>query len=419
MAAGGVAQAETQGALCAAIGGGYLPAAVHSRALDLKEHLETPTRISLLGLPLVGKTNVLNLLAGASVVPEGCDLGTIQVVYGPVEQTTLTLPDRESVTLDGLPTAETSKQFCPALTRVEAPLAALARISLMELGQPADHAAQRRAIAWAVKQTDIMIWCTEHFTTVESGLWDLVPDHVRDHSVLLLTQTDTIRGLPEDAVNALRAHAGDQFRHVLGVSAHEARAAGASGTVDKDRMRASGGSKLISTLLREIEAGRQHIVDQADILLMQHPAPESEDASEQSSIEFASEPAPVEPELEMLQDPVSPVSESLGALPLDAAPVFDAAIKRLQQAGRTIAANVDAAPREVLGHSAEALDWLREHLETADLAETDTVVHLQQMTQDADDLVQLMRIEQTPDIETDAVLLLLQLKRRFQAALAA
>ena len=402
MSAVAAAQMDTQSALDGLIAAGHMPAAAQDRALDLQAQLAAPTRVTLLGWPRVGKSTVFNLLAGAPVVLEGCDLGTVQLVHGPVERTTLTLADRETVTLDGLPSADTAAEFAPALTRIEAPLPALARISLMELAQPTEPNGQRRAIAWAIKQTDVMIWCTETFTQVEGDQWAHVPEHVQDHSILLRTKSDLLRHQTASVVEGLSARVGDQFRHVLAVSAHEALAARASAEVDKERMRAAGGTKLISTLLKEIEAGRQYAVDQADILLAQYPAPVSQPKT-------AIDPAPATAQPSSAAEPVQS----------DNAVVFDAAIDHLQAVGQALAANVDAAPREVLSQSADALDWLRTHLEAEEGADTDAYSHLQNMTQDAEDLVQLMRMEQSQDTATDAVLLLLQLKRELQAARAA
>lgn len=414
------AQAETQNRLAEAITAGALPGAVQDRALELQADLEAPTRLSLLGLPRVGKTAVLNLLAGAQVVPEGCDLGTVQLVHGPVERTVLTLPDRENVTLDRLPTPAALAGLYPALTRIEAPLPALGRISLMKLGQAYDHEGQRRAIRWAVKQSDIMIWCTEAFSSVEQALWQTVPDHMHDHSVLLRTRMDMTRGERDGIVSALRGQAGDAFRHVLGVSAHEARAARTAETVDKDRMRAAGGTKLISTLLRQIERGRQHLIDEADVLLLKYGSAEPKPArARPKSAEAAAtrKETPPERPTEAATEPADTAASNTA--PDTSRQVFHAAIEHLGKVGRTLEANTDAAPRVVLDRSAATLDWMRDHLDSADLGTTGLAAHLRQMTQDAEDLVQLMRIEQTAETDTDAVLLLLQLKRGFQAALAA
>lgn len=420
------AQAETQTALAAALAARHLPTDVRDRAERLHAQLDTPTRISLLGLPRIGKTGVLNLLAGAPVVPEGCDLGTVQVVHGPTEQTTLTLPDGDTATLDGLPSADKVAGLYPVLTRIEAPLPALTRISLLELGQTPDHEGQRRAVKWAIKQTDVMIWCTETFGPVENGLWQLMPDRLRDHSILLRTRTDEVGRRHEDICTALRDHVGNDFAYVLAVSTLRAREAGAAGSVDKDKMRASGGTKLISTLLHEIEAGRQYVVDQADILLRQHPAPEPTASSPDP--EPINEPV-VQDVVEQTHAPEQPAPEPAAddttqdtqAEP-DNIVAFDAfrtIIDRLQDVGRTLAADETVGPRAILDASAETLNWLGEHLEDADLPDTSVVERLRDMTQDADDLVQLMRIEHDDNVDTDAVLILLQLKRGFQAALAA
>ncbi|MEL6466563.1 MAG: hypothetical protein AAFQ58_16475 [Pseudomonadota bacterium] len=421
MSSTAVAQAETQAALAAALAGGYLPTDLQGRAEQLQSRMEARFRISLLGMPRVGKTSVLNLLAGASIVPERCDLGTLQVVHGSIEQTTLTLPDGETATLDGFPTAETVAGLYPVLTRIEAPLPALRRISLLELGQTPDHKGQRLAVKWAIKQTDIMIWCTETFGAVERTLWELMPNRVRDHSILLRTRSDELGRKQENTATALRAQVGHDFAHVLAVSAQQACEASLGGVVDRDKMRASGGTKLISTILREIESGKQHAVDQADILLKKYPPPQTKGRHQDARGIEAPSQKPSVPEAPTPAD-ATPTTPPDGADTPNPAIILDtyrAAVDRLQDVGRALVAEHAAASGAVLDASADALFWLGEHLDQAALPATQTTDHLRAMAQDAEDLVQLMRMEQTDEVGTDAVLVLLQLKRGFQAALAA
>ena len=391
--------------LSAALAEGRFPDAVSEQAEKLCKKLAAPTRITLFGMPLMGKTGVLNLLAGSIVVPEGVDLGTIQVEHGPTDKTIVTLQDGQTLEMPGLPDPEKLGQLVPALTRIQSPLPALAKISLMELGQSTQTNGQARAISWAAKQTDIGIWCTESFLDLELSQWLTTPERLRDHSLLLLTRADLLGKAREQALSVLRDKAGNDFALTLGVSVLEVQAAVATGSVDKDKMRASGGMKLISTLLRMIENGRQHMLDEAEVLMRTHLD------IKRAKPQLPEQPAQAAPGIQDLPDPDARSEQVVTA--------FRSAADRLAEVGSSLSGVTDPEPRTVLDASAEALSWLGTHFEEADLPDIPVVLRARAMTQDAEDLVQLMQIEKADEDCTDAILALSQLKRGFQAAIAA
>ena len=175
------------------------------------------------------------------------------------------------------------------------------------------------------------------------------------------------------------------------------------------------------------------MIDKADVLLKMHPevaapapapAPKPEPPAPVAAAPVDDVEAP-EPEpktaipeiaaVEVVEQP-APIAEEEDASVVVA---FETAAKRLASVGSDLAEVTAPEPRQVLKHSAEALDWLGLYLEEADLPDTPAVVQARAMTQDAVDLVQLLRMEKADGAGTEAVLAVLQLKRGFQAALAA
>ncbi|WP_299722479.1 hypothetical protein [uncultured Tateyamaria sp.] len=398
--------------LSAAIAADRFPASVVPQAQGLCETLTSPARITLFGMPGAGKTGVLNLLAGGRAVPDHMALGTVRVAYGEQEKTEVTLASGETLAMDGLPDPDALSGMQPALTQVFLPMPALTQINLMEVSFGTDPTGQARAIKWAAKQTDMAIWCTTGFTQAEDALWQTTPDRMRDHGFLLLTQTDRLDAERNERLAQLHQAAGSEFAYVLGVSVHEANAAAAQGSIDKEMMRASGGMKLISTILKEIENGRQNMIDQAQVLLRMHPEVTQFPTSGAATADPVETPAPA-PEPEVQPEPV------VEATPDTVVVAFKAAVARLSKLGAELSETEEPDTDTVLDASISALGWLGAHLEDSDLPDTPAVSQAVAMTQDAEDLVQLMRIEGTQTARTDAILALLQLKRGFQTTLAA
>lgn len=525
----GELQAQTQAALEAAIAARALPKEARQTADALLKRMQTVTRVTLLGRPGSGKSEVLNLLAGARIVPPALTLCTLHLVYGEAERTTVTLRDGSNLTMDGALDLGRVAAMQPVFLKVEAPLPALAKISILEVVTSVDRMEQIRAVNWASKQTDIAIWCTEDYDPTEQALWDNMPDAIKDHAILLRTRMD-LMGTDRDArLRELTRDAGVDFAHVLPISATEAQAAKPDGgAVDKPRLKASGAMTLISTILRKIEQGRQHAVDQAAILLHTHkdnptaddftmlvpdtsevravehkirvaqpqPAPEPTPEPQDTKAETASdtppvmaeaepvfvEPAPelqeyeppqpeaaVTPEVAIASEPeVQPAAAPSVVPAIDGSdidedvfdPDFDELVKaedaaepaetqepvaaeaeqqagpddasiaawkkvlstaanRLQSSGAKLLEHEDPSAQDILSVAARDISWLAGHLAEVEIANLPGHGALMQMTEEAEDLVQLLKIEGGEDSAVDAVTTLLQLRRGCEAQLAA
>lgn len=472
-------QADTQKALEAALAARALPGTALTQAGTLLERLQTATRVTLVGQPGSGKSAILNLLAGQDFVPLGLKLCTLQLVYGPAQRATVTLRDGSNLTMEGTVDFNQIASMSPAFLKIEAPLPALNKISILEVVTSEDRLEQIRALAWASQQTDIAIWCTQDYDAAEQTLWSEAPDTVKDHAILIRTQADLLGENRNSAIAALSREAGPDFGQVMAVSAKEAQSARDNpGGVDKAAMKNSGAMGLISTILRKIENGRQHAVDQAEILLHKHQgyvptAEDKQDAQTEAPVKAEEQPAvqenPVaepkaqpepavqeaptpEQKVEAAPEPeqptpadVEPVAEqpAKATSETETADIFDfkvaadnksesaedssgairtlceEATSRLQKTGTDLAKLDDVSPKAVLNRAADDIVWLSEHLAEADVPKNDSMKKLNTWVRDAEDLIQLLRIEGGDDSATDAVTTLLQLKRSFQAQLAA
>jgi hypothetical protein len=251
---------------------GLLPDSDHEKAELLLERLQKPVRLAILGMPESGKSRLLNLLVGADVIPQGVHLPTMQLVYGENEKSVCTLADGSKEEFNAVD-ADMIAGLSPVFVEMQMPLPALTKISVLEVVAPNDTNAVHRASQWASKRTDVALWCTRGFTEPEQRIWSTMPDLIKDHAFCMVTHADFLKaqGLYEAAVGAISAAAGDEFNAVLAIATNQALSARhADGSVDKDVMRESGGSALISAVLKQVEHGRQSAVDQADVLLHQY-----------------------------------------------------------------------------------------------------------------------------------------------------
>lgn len=286
-----------------AVESGLLPDSVQENAEKLLARLQKPVRLALLGLPGSGKSTLMNLLVGEQVNSPGVRLPTLQLLYGETEKSICTLPDGSKTVLDGVNVEEISA-LSPVFVEVQMPLPALAKISILEVVAPNDPTAVHRASQWAVKRCDVALWCTRGFNQSEQQIWSAMPDLIKDHALCMITRADLLRteGLFEATVGAVSSAAADEFKQVIPIGTTEAIAARrADGTVNKEMMRESGGTALMSAVLKQVDLGRQSAIDMADVLLHQNAgilaaATAEEDIAEP---ETSHQPSAEEPEVEV------------------------------------------------------------------------------------------------------------------------
>ncbi len=433
--------ARVQQKLTQAVASGRLPANAQERAEKLLERISKPVRVGLMGLPGSGKSTILNLLVGAIVVPHTMKFPTLLLTHGETAQTTCTLADGSRTTLPHANGREVAA-LSPAFVEMQMPLPALGKISLLEVVTPDDPTALQRASQWAAGRIDVALWCTQSFDKTEQSLWAQMPDILKDHAFLMVTKSDFLiaNDMLDQTMDKIRHVAGEEFSQILPIATKQAIASRRpNGTVDKALMRSSGGSALISAVLKQVDMGRQTAVDMADILLHQHaelldapeeevapppaPAPEPEPVVEEPEPEVAAaaepEPDPAAPE------EVEQAADDANIVTLQPATrtAYESAIAYLTEQGQALTGVIDQmgddAPSAIMAQAVEHVQWLSDHLnENGD--DADAALQLARDTaMDAADLVQLMQMEKRDSAAIEAVSLLVQLKHELQADLAA
>lgn len=383
--------------LTRAIASGRLPAQVQARAETLLDRITKPVRLGLLGQPRTGKSLLLNLLVGTDVVPTDLRLPTLELTYGAAPCIICTLADGTKTTVNG-DNLRRVAALAPVFVEMQLPLPALGKISLLEVVAPDDATALHRASQWAAKRTDVVLWCSQSFDAQDQHIWAQMPDLIKDHGFLMITKADVLRahGQLDRVLARAAAVARDDFNQILAIATPDAIAArGADGSVDKDKMRDSGGMALITAVLKQVESGKQSAVDAADMLLAQYPA------------------AVGAPVTQPAAAALTPASIAAYQTALDHIGGQAAALVQLAQSGDR------DMPAKVMARTVAQLQWLCDYIAN-NFRDSDPLLQQARATVfDAADLAQLMQMERRDSAAIEAVSLLLQVKRELQSNIAA
>ncbi len=430
---------------------GLLPAAEQAEAEKLLVRLQQPVRLALMGMPSSGKSSLLNLLAGADVLPEGVRLPTLQLRYGAQSRAICTLPDGTKQTIVDA-SAHDIAALSPVFVEMELPLPALAKISLLETVAPNDPNAMHRASQWAAKRADVVLWCSKEFDQTERRIWGQMPDMIKDYALLMITHMDDLQeqGSLDGVIGSARTAAIGEFEKILPIdlpAALDARAP--DGSVDKEMMRASGGLALITTVLKQVALGKRAAVDMADVLLLQNAdalaaldeaevdaAPEVVETSveapivEVAKVEVAPLAAPDDAEvpkgIAQLRNIAARRSAELSAptaLHPDTRAAYQHVLEYLEERAQALTASLQDmgkdAPAEIMEECVAHIQWLCDYLNDHGDPQDAPLQRARDTAYDAADLVQLMQLEKRDSAATEAVSLMLQVKRELQADLAA
>ena len=440
--------------LLRAVQSGLLPAAEQDEAKKLLVRLQQPVRLALMGMPSSGKSSLLNLLAGADVLPEGVRLPTLQLRYGAQNQAICTLPDGTKQTLiDASP--HDIAALSPVFVEMELPLPALAKISLLETVAPNDPNAMHRASQWAAKRADVVLWCTKEFDKTERRIWGQMPDMIKDYALLMVTHMDDLaeQGTLDGVIGSARTAAIGEFEKILPIDLPQALdARQPDGSVDKEVMRASGGLALISTVLKQVALGKRAAVDNADVLLLQNAdvlatldetknemvpevvkPPVEAPIVEGPAAEVASATTPDDAEvpngIAQLRSIAARRAAELApedapaALHADTRAAYQHVLEYLEERAQALTASLQDmgsdAPAEIMEECVAHMQWLCDYLNDHGNPQDAPLQRVRDTAYDAADLVQLMQLEQRDSAATEAVSLMLQVKRELQADLAA
>ncbi|NSY41360.1 hypothetical protein [Leisingera sp. ANG59] len=437
-------QAETAAAAASlrhALAKGRIPARLQAGTGTLLEQLEKPVAVTLFGLSGSGKSSVANLLLGSQVIPAGVSLPTLQISGGGTAACSGVLADGSGFSLPGFDTGALAARAA-VFAEAQLPLPALNQISILEIAAP-DAAALERAVPWAARRTGIALWCTQGFTAAEQAAWARAPEQMKDGAFLLVTKADELAAQDRlaPALAGIQDAASEHFHGILPLAALEAQAARQpDGTVDRDRLRRSGGQALISAIMHEVKLRRQAALDQAGVLLAKYaPAPAAAAPAEDTAAPLspvapqaepdtplaAETPAPARPApaAEAPAAPAKTAEPQEAALSPEVRQAFDQALDYLSAQGRSMGQamrdGTGADSRQLIRTALKSVQWLDSHLEENGGSGGGALAEIRGAVSEAEDLIQLIQVEQDDTSLFDATSILLQLKRDMQAQLAA
>ena len=406
---------------------GNLSSTARKKATHLLERLQSPVRIVILGLPGSGKSQLLNLLAGARIIPDNAALPTLELAHGADPQTICTMQDGTTEAHDGLVLDKIDLAEA-AFIRVETPLPMLEQVSLLEVVCDDSAEGQMAAIEWAAQRADIALWCSPDFTAHERALWSGVPDGLKDHSFFVLNKADLLasEGTLPPRIQLLQDIVADEFHSLFPLATLQAIAASpADGPVDAEMWAASGGQALITAILRLVDQGRQADIVGVQIFLDRHSPSPSKESSEKTP-QGETDPKNASNAETSANVQASPVSSNGGDQVPDQQKLTDdlcsTALSYLHQqaAGlsHSLAEPGAESTSDVLEQCLTTTVHLAEMFEEVDADQGD-LFELQDDFIQAAEILLLLQLETGPGPAADAVTLLLQLQRGLEARMAA
>lgn len=405
-----------------------IPARAHIAGRQLFERMTSPVRVVVTGHPGSGKSQLLNLLAGERVIPEGSRLPSVELTHGPDRKLTVELADG---TLEERPWGDlgTLDRDDMDLVRLEAPLPILRTLSLTEVVTGGTAEDERDGVLWAADRADIVLWCSQEFTPAEQWLWSALPERLKDHGFLILTKADALIRTGELAprIESLEDVVAEEFHSLVPVATLQGlNALLAEGGPDAEALAASGADALSNMLLRHVEQGRRADLDAALMFLSRfgvgqhiHPGP-------------AEGPPPVADPVEGIVPSVEtvaggaddPIEADRPASPEESpddiarvsgqAPAIRSALEVLASCGT--AAAESGGPETVLQQCVDGAQAVADILE--DRSE-ETILALHETALEVADRLVLIQLEASDDAAADAATLLLQLRRDIALASAA
>lgn len=421
--------------LTLAIEQGAFPKVASDYANHLLHRLSAPVRVSVFGIPGSGKSELINMFVGRSVLSDKVRLPTTEIVYGPNEAMTLTDAKGRSHRHEKVDLSLVSSESA-AFLKIELPIERLKRISFLEVVTDGSVAELSSAIEWAVGRTDIALWCSQNFEADEQAVWSKVPDSLKDHAFLVLTKADVLsaEGALSKRVSGLETIVAEEFHSLFAVATLQAIAAyGSNGEVDEATFHASGGGALTSEVLRHAERGRRADFDSAQMFLVRYKISGLVSASK-----TAAKDEPVDPSTELVE--ASPVATNADAaeVPDDAvqpeapevddAPevsnvaLFADAVRYLKRRGETLTAAMsdqsEGNGSAILPQCADVVEYLMDHFSQDESGCEATDAMIDELSE-AQELMVLLEVEGGDASAADAATLILQLRREIEMQIAA
>lgn len=391
-----------------------VPPALRDKAQRYLSRLVSPVRVTLLGRPTPGKASLLAEALGEPVLPALDNPPTVELRYGEVPSAQITRPDGSVTEPRGALDAAAFQDAILAV--VERPSALLRRISFLDVQADEAVADQRAAIAWAAPRTDIALWCAATFDAADQELWDGVPDQIKDHAYLVLTDVDAAH------TKQLKGEYAGEFH---GVFTLDFKTPGAQ----------SGILELTEQLLDHAKLGRQADADSALLFLRAQESllDEGKRKSSRSVSRPISRPLtkPLPKATAEAAKAAADAAEARKDRPItrptpksdEAFELFSTGLRYIRKRSsallQTVRADGEACAPGIAAHCGETLIQLSEMLATHDEASEPSVSLLSDTVMEAEGLVILLENEKGEKPAMDALAILLQVRRDIEACLAA
>lgn len=387
---------------------GDLPPPYDRWGARLLAHLTKPVQVVVTGFERSGKSALLEMLTARPVIGRDVSLPVIEMVYGPAERALIERADGSVTSAMG----QLRDVDCPpdaVRARQELPDPAMMQQDYIEIGLYGSPDQKRATLQNAITRADVMIWCSQAFSDEEQELWSLVPDPMKDHSMLALTMADQqmMRGILHDQIARLEPVVAEDFLGLFPVATLQGIAARTSADeVNEALWSSSGGQPLMELVHRQVQQGRKADVDQARIF-MERLAKRAARADRRDVVEaettvtdIASDRADL-PQAEQVSD----------AAAVDAfAKAAELLQNRAQEMFDQINAEGECNPDQILTGCTEAMTAVTDLLEATGSGDL-SVVAVRDDVQESEEMLMLFQLEQGEDAALDAVTLMLQIRK--------
>lgn len=395
-----------------ALESGSLPPEGRTIGQRLMTQLNRPTRVAVIGLAGSGKTSLINMLLGASLMPDLKGVAEVGLSYGATARVQVVMADGTVRTGEGLVDAS---RIPPGAFRVsqELPDQRLKDWSFVEVS-PSHSGSERQLLDSVAKRSDIAIWCSQQFDDRERALWSHVPEHLKDHSFLALTRADRLymKGELAERIARLQPVVTDEFLGLYPIATLQAAAARSAAAERNDPLwQSSGGKAFFEGIRQQVDQARMADLDHACLLLERYKV-----ALPDQSHAAGSSPVVHQTTADTVHKPVAaapPEQEPLGRKS-NPDEVIARALGVLQACADDLLAAPQTASAAVADHILERCSAAAEELVHL-LSQTDsTTPDLAALKDDAiegEQMLMLIRLERGESAAEDSLTVLLQLKK--------
>ncbi len=371
-----------------------LPIEAQKRGYRLLNRLNSPVRVGLFSLAYQRSFALANALLGQQALLCDVQLPSLEFCYGSREKTTLVATENVISTLDGIqfPSAMPSEVN---LIRIHLPCEILETMDLFVVSIDGSESDRHQVVKWAENRTDVALWCTEKFDSLEEHLWAQVGERLKNNSYLTIIDADDLfvsRQL-DQRISILSRFVGAEFHGFFATAVKTAlKSISEQGKVSDHIWQQTGLNSLSATLLKRIQSGKVADMDNTVMFLSGHGLSISSDINEC----VVPKPSDVQP------------------IPVSQKEMLAKALAILQSGGADLQATLSfvgaRASSEILEHCIALCDQLNElFLDVS--APNQAEIEFGELLWEASDMLTLMQLEGNGAAAADAVSMLLQLRR--------